>query len=142
MDSIGCKAIVITGEGKFSRRCRYQGVSEVYHDGDSVELIELTDILHPMLVKMRTSKTLRRSAKWGIRRRWLGLALACDARIASPNGKMAASIQNRSSRWWNNLVTSTLGWRTDCPSFLPENQVWSAEKHANSAPTKWFLNTI
>ena len=58
MDNIGCKAIVITGEGKFfSAGADIKAFQKSIDDGDSVELIrELTGILHPMLVKMRTSR--------------------------------------------------------------------------------------
>ena len=82
MDNIGCKAIVITGEGKFfSAGADIKAFQKSIDDGDSVELIrELTDILHPMLVKMRTSKTIFIAALNGASAGGgLGLALACDA---------------------------------------------------------------
>ena len=133
MDSIGCKAIVITGEGKFfSAGADIKAFQKSIDDGDSVELIrELTDILHPMLVKMRTSKTIFVAALNGASAGGgLGLALACDARIASPNGKMAASYSgiglspDGGTTW---LLPRLVGEQVARRFFL-ENQVWSAEE--------------
>ena len=54
------KALVLTGEGKFfSAGADIAAFQKSIDDGDSVELIrELTDILHPLLIKMRTSQTI------------------------------------------------------------------------------------
>ena len=132
MDNIGCKAIVITGEGKFfSAGADIKAFQKSIDDGDSVELIrELTDILHPMLVKMRTSKTIFVAALNGASAGGgLGLALACDARIASPNGKMAASYSgiglspDGGTTW---LLPRLVGEQVARRFFL-ENQVWNED---------------
>ncbi len=133
MDNIGCKAIVITGEGKFfSAGADINAFQKSIDDGDSVELIrELTDILHPMLVKMRTSKTIFVAALNGASAGGgLGLALACDARIASPSGRMAASyagigLSPDGGTTW--LLPRLVGEQVARRFFL-ENQVWSAEQ--------------
>ncbi|MDC3298222.1 enoyl-CoA hydratase/isomerase family protein, partial [Candidatus Poseidoniaceae archaeon] len=88
------KALVLTGEGKFfSAGADIVAFQKSIEDGDSVDLIrELTDILHPLLIKMRTSKTIIVAALNGASAGGgLGLALACDARVASSQGRMAAS---------------------------------------------------
>ena len=127
------KGMVITGEGKFfSAGADIKAFQKSIDDGDSVELIrELTDILHPMLVKMRTSKTIFIAALNGASAGGgLGLALACDARIASPNGKMAASYSgiglspDGGTTW---LLPRLVGEQAARRFFL-ENQVWSAEQ--------------
>lgn len=133
IQNIGCKAIVITGEGKFfSAGADIAAFQKSIDDGDSVELIrELTNILHPLLVKMRTSKTIFVAALNGASAGGgLGLALACDARIASPSGKMAASYSgiglspDGGTTW---LLPRLVGEQVARRFFL-ENQVWSAEE--------------
>ena len=133
MDNMGCTAIVITGEGKFfSSGADINAFQKSIDDGDSVELIrELTDILHPMLVKMRTSKTIFVAALNGASAGGgLGLALACDARIASPSGRIAASyagigLSPDGGTTW--LLPRLVGEQVARRFFL-ENQVWSAEE--------------
>ena len=53
-------SLVLTGEGKFfSAGADIVAFQKSIEEGDSVDLIrELTDILHPLLIKMRTSKTI------------------------------------------------------------------------------------
>ena len=54
LEHIGCKAIVITGEGRFfSAGADIVAFQESINEGNSVELIRhLTGILHPLLLKM------------------------------------------------------------------------------------------
>ena len=52
IDNIGCRAIVLTGEGKFfSAGADLVAFQKSIDEGDSVQLIrELTDTLHPCLL--------------------------------------------------------------------------------------------
>ncbi|MDP6869995.1 MAG: enoyl-CoA hydratase/isomerase family protein [Candidatus Poseidoniaceae archaeon] len=143
LDHIGCKAIVITGEGKFfSAGADILAFQKSIEDGDSVELIrELTGILHPLLLKMRTSETIFVAALNGASAGGgLGLALACDVRIASNNAKMAASYSgiglspDGGTTW---LLPRLVGEQSARCFFL-ENQVWNAEE----ALTKGAIDQI
>lgn len=133
MKHIGCKAIILTGEGKFfSAGADINAFKESIKASDSVDLIrELTGILHPLLLKMRTSPTIFVAALNGASAGGgLGLALACDARIASPGGKMAASyagmgLSPDGGTTW--LLPRLVGEQTARRFFL-ENQIWSAEE--------------
>ena len=133
LEHIGCKAIVITGEGKFfSAGADLVAFKKSIEDGDSVELIrELTGILHPLLIKMRTSKTIFVAALNGASAGGgLGLALACDARVASANAKIAASYSgiglspDGGTTW---LLPRLCGEQV-ARRFFFENQVWNAEE--------------
>jgi 2-(1,2-epoxy-1,2-dihydrophenyl)acetyl-CoA isomerase len=133
LENIGCKAIVLTGEGNFfSAGADINAFKESIDARDSVELIrELTGILHPLLLKMRTSSTIFVAALNGASAGGgLGLALACDIRIASPNGKMAASyagmgLSPDGGTTW--LLPRLVGEQKSRRFFL-ENQVWTAEE--------------
>jgi 2-(1,2-epoxy-1,2-dihydrophenyl)acetyl-CoA isomerase len=81
------KAIILTGEGKFfSAGANIDDFKKSIDEGNATELIrELTGILHPLIVRMRQSATICVAALNGASAGGgLGLALACDARIASP----------------------------------------------------------
>ena len=98
-----------------------------------------------MLVKMRTSKTIFVAALNGASAGGgLGLALACDARIASPNGKMAASYSgiglspDGGTTW---LLPRLVGEQT-ARRFSLKIKFGVQRKHANlEQSTKWFLKT-
>jgi 2-(1,2-epoxy-1,2-dihydrophenyl)acetyl-CoA isomerase len=133
LEHIGCKAIVITGEGRFfSAGADIVAFQESINEGNSVELIRhLTGILHPLLLKMRTSETIFVAALNGASAGGgLGLALACDARIASPSAKMAASYSgiglspDGGTTW---LLPRLVGEQI-ARRFFFENQVWSADE--------------
>jgi 2-(1,2-epoxy-1,2-dihydrophenyl)acetyl-CoA isomerase len=88
------RAIVLTGEGKFfSAGADIHAFAQSIEDEDAPQLIrDLTGILHPLLIRMRQSSTICIAAVNGAcAGGGLGLALACDARIASTKAKMAAS---------------------------------------------------
>ena len=133
LEHIGCKAIVITGEGRFfSAGADLVAFQKSIDEGNSVELIRyLTGILHPLLLKMRTSETIFVAALNGASAGGgLGLALACDARIASPGGKMAASysgigLSPAGGTTW--LLPRLVGEQV-ARKFFFENEVWSAEE--------------
>jgi 2-(1,2-epoxy-1,2-dihydrophenyl)acetyl-CoA isomerase len=88
------QAIVLTGEGKFfSAGADIHAFAQSIKEDESPQLIrDLTGVLHPLLLRMRQSSTISVAAINGAcAGGGLGLALACDARIASPRAKMAAS---------------------------------------------------
>ena len=125
--------MVLTGEGKFfSAGADIVAFQKSIEDGDSVDLIrELTDILHPLLIKMRTSKTIIVAALNGASAGGgLGLALACDARVASSQGRMAASysgigLSPEGGTTW--LLPRLVGEQV-ARKFFFENQIWSADE--------------
>ena len=86
--------MVITGEGKFfSAGADINAFQESIEANEAPQLIrDLTNILHPLLMRIRESSTIVVAAINGAAAGGgLGLALACDARIASPKAKLAAS---------------------------------------------------
>jgi 2-(1,2-epoxy-1,2-dihydrophenyl)acetyl-CoA isomerase len=92
-DEIG--AFVLTGTGKFF--CAGADIKEFracYDDGSISELVKgLTDILHPLLVRIRQSDTVYVAAMNGAAAGGgLGLALAADYRVAVPKAKLAAAF--------------------------------------------------
>lgn len=127
------RAIVITGEGKFfSAGADINAFKQSIEEGNAPQLIrELTGILHPLLVRMTTSPTICVAALNGASAGGgLGLALGCDARIASPRAKMAASYSGMGlspdggTTW---LLPRLVGEQT-ARRFFFENEVWSAEQ--------------
>ncbi|MCS5534013.1 MAG: enoyl-CoA hydratase/isomerase family protein [Candidatus Poseidoniaceae archaeon] len=127
------KAIVLTGEGKFfSAGANIDDFKKSIDDGNATELIrELTGILHPLIVKMRQSSTICVAALNGASAGGgLGLALACDARIATSQAKMAASYAgiglspDGGTTWLlPRLVTEQVARR-----FFLENEIWNAQQ--------------
>ena len=127
------RAMVLTGEGKFfSAGADIRAFAQSIEDGEAPQLIrDLTGILHPLLVRMRQSPTICVAALNGAcAGGGLGLALACDARIASPTAKMAASYSGMGlspdggTTW---LLPRLVG---DQPArrFFFENEIWNAQQ--------------
>ena len=95
MDDPEIRGIVLTGSGKFF--CAGADILEfqaAIETGSIQQLVQdLTDILHPLQVRMRTDATVLIAAMNGAAAGGgLGLALACDARIATPDAKLAAAF--------------------------------------------------
>jgi len=95
MDDSDIRGIVITGTGKFF--CAGADIEEFQRsieDGRIGPLVDdLTSILHPLQVRMRTDPTILIAAMNGAAAGGgLGLALACDARVAVTDAKLAAAF--------------------------------------------------
>jgi len=95
MDDSDIQGIVITGTGKFF--CAGADIEEFQRsieDGRIGPLVDdLTSILHPLQVRMRTDSTILIAAMNGAAAGGgLGLALACDARVAVADAKLAAAF--------------------------------------------------
>jgi len=127
------RAIVLTGEGKFfSAGADIHAFAQSIEDEDAPQLIrDLTGILHPLLIRMRQSSTICIAAVNGAcAGGGLGLALACDARIASTKAKMAASYSGMGlspdggTTW---LLPRLVGDQISRRFFL-ENEIWDAEQ--------------
>jgi 2-(1,2-epoxy-1,2-dihydrophenyl)acetyl-CoA isomerase len=127
------RAIVLTGEGKFfSAGADIHAFAQSIEEKDAPQLIrDLTGILHPLLIRMRQSSTISIAAINGAcAGGGLGLALACDARIASTNAKMAASYSGMGlspdggTTW---LLPRLVGDQISRRFFF-ENEIWNAEQ--------------
>jgi len=127
------QALVLTGEGKFfSAGADIHAFAQSIKDGDAPQLIrDLTGVLHPLLVRMRQSPKITIAAINGAcAGGGLGLALACDARIASTKAKMAASYSGMGlspdggTTW---LLPRLVGDQVSRRFFF-ENEVWDAEQ--------------
>lgn len=127
------KAIIITGDGKFfSAGADIHAFQEAIDADDAPQLIrDLTNILHPLLVRMRQSSTVVVAAVNGAAAGGgLGLALACDVRIGSPKAKLAASyasigLSPDGGTTW--LLPRLVGEQVSRRFFF-ENQIWTAEE--------------
>ena len=126
------KGMVITGEGKFfSAGADIHAFQEAIDSNDAPQLIrDLTNILHPLLIRIRQSSTIVVGAINGAAAGGgLGLALACDVRIGSPKAKLAASyasigLSPDGGTTW--LLPRLVGEHVSRRFFF-ENQIWSAE---------------
>jgi 2-(1,2-epoxy-1,2-dihydrophenyl)acetyl-CoA isomerase len=95
MDDSDIRGIVITGTGRFF--CAGADIEEFersIEDGRIGPLVDdLTSVLHPLQVRMRTDPTILIAAMNGAAAGGgLGLALACDARVATADAKLAAAF--------------------------------------------------
>ena len=127
------KAIVLSGEGRFfSAGADINAFQTSIDEGDAPQLIrELTGILHPLIVRIRTSPTIVIAALNGVSAGGgLGLALACDARIGTPQARMAASyagmgLSPDGGTTW--LLPRYVGEQVARRFFLG-NQIWSGQE--------------
>ena len=95
MDDPNIRGIVLTGTGRFF--CAGADIDEFQRsiqEGRIGPLVDdLTSILHPLQIRMRTDTTILIAAINGAAAGGgLGLALACDARVASPDAKLASAF--------------------------------------------------
>lgn len=133
MDDEKIHSFILTGTEKFF--CAGANINEFrkhYDKGTIGKWIkQMTDILHPLILKIRNSNTIMIAAVNGAAAgAGLGLALSADYRIASPGGKFAASYfslglsPDGGTSW---LLPRLVGSQKSRIFFF-ENQVWSAEK--------------
>ena len=126
-------SFILTGTEKFF--CAGANINEFrkhYDQGTIGKWIKkMTDILHPLILKIRNSDTIMIAAVNGAAAgAGLGLALSADYRIASPGGKFAASYfslglsPDGGTSW---LLPRLVGSQKSRIFFF-ENQVWQAEK--------------
>jgi len=130
------KAIVLTGEGRFfSAGADIHAFQEAIENNSAPELIRnLTGILHPLLVRMRTSSTILIAALNGVSAGGgLGLALACDARIGTSDARMAASYAGMglSPDGGTTWILPRLVGEQVARKFFLSNEIWSAEEAHN-----------
>ena len=95
MDDSTIRGIVLTGTGRFF--CAGADIEEFQRciDDETIgELVQdLTGILHPLQIRMRGDSTVIIAAINGAAAGGgLGMALACDARIAAPEARLAAAF--------------------------------------------------
>ena len=130
------RAVVITGEGKFfSAGADINAFAEAIQTGEAPQLIRgLTGILHPLILRMRQSPTICVAAINGAcAGGGLGLALACDARVASDGAKIAASYSGMGlspdggTTW---LLPRLVGNQVSRKFFF-ENSIWDAKQSLN-----------
>ena len=127
------KAVVITGEGRFfSAGADINAFAESIEKDDAPNLIrDLTGILHPLIMRMRQSSTICVAAINGAcAGGGLGLALACDVRIGSPQTKIAASyagmgLSPDGGTTW--LLPRLVGNQVSRKFFF-ENSIWNAQE--------------
>ncbi|MCH2648569.1 MAG: enoyl-CoA hydratase/isomerase family protein [Candidatus Poseidoniaceae archaeon] len=127
------KAVVITGEGKFfSAGADINAFAKSIENNDAPKLIrDLTGILHPLIVRIRQSPTICVAAINGAcAGGGLGLALACDVRIATSEAKIAASYSGMGlspdggTTWLLPRLVGTQNSR----KFFFENSIWNAQQ--------------
>ena len=133
MDDSEIRGIVITGTGRFF--CAGADIEEFersIEDGRIGPLVDdLTSILHPLQVRMRTDSTIIIAAMNGAAAGGgLGLALACDARVAIADAKLAAAFfklglsPDGGTTW---LLPRLVGNQTTRRFFF-NDETWSGEE--------------
>jgi len=95
MDDSKVRSVILTGSGKFF--CAGADIREFdksVKNGTIGDLVgDLTGILHPLQIRMRGDSTVFIAAINGAAAGGgLGLALACDARIAVPESRLSAAF--------------------------------------------------
>ena len=95
MDDSEIRSVVLTGSGRvFCAGADIDSFQHAIQEESIGELVmELTGILHPLLVRMRRDSTVFVAAINGAAAGGgLGLALACDTRIASNEARLASAF--------------------------------------------------
>ena len=128
-----CRSIVLTGSGRFfSVGGNIDDFSRGIEDGDIGPMVqEMTDTLHPLLLRIRTSDTvfvcaINGSAAGG----GLGLALSADYRVSDPAAKLASAffslgLSPDGGMTW--LLPRLVGNQA-AKSFFFNSETWSAEQ--------------
>ncbi len=133
LDDESCKAIILTGTGRFfCTGADIEDFSSSIDDGSIGKLVsDLTAILHPLELKIRRHSTVFIAAMNGAAAGGgLGLALCADYRLCSPNAKMAASFfslglsPDGGTTW---LLPRLVG-NQRARRFFFNNEVWSADQ--------------
>ena len=127
------RALVLTGEGRFfSAGADIDAFAAAIERKEAAALIRgMTGDLHPLLLRMRTSSTVCVAAMNGAAAGGgLGLALACDARVACPTMRIAAAYAGMGlspdggATWLlPRLVGAQIARR-----FFFDNAMWTAEE--------------
>ena len=133
MIDLSCRSVVITGSGRFfsagGNIDDFSNGIETGEIGDRVQ--EMTDKLHPLLLRMRTSETVFVCAINGsVAGGGFGLALASDYRICIPRAKLASAffrlgLSPDGGMTW--LLPRLVGNQV-AKRFLFNSEVWSGEK--------------
>tara|TARA_B100000575_G_scaffold60991_1_gene46405 strand:- start:53816 stop:54652 length:837 start_codon:yes stop_codon:yes gene_type:complete len=133
MEDSSCKAVVLTGSGKFfSAGGPVNEFAEAINEGTIVDMVsEMTNSLHSLILKIRASDTVFVSAINGAAAGGgLGLALSTDYRICSENAKIAAAFfglgasPDGGTTW---LLPRLVGSQRTRRFFFG-NEVWSADE--------------
>tara|TARA_B100001121_G_scaffold306477_1_gene326005 strand:- start:335 stop:1135 length:801 start_codon:yes stop_codon:yes gene_type:complete len=133
LDDSTCKAIVLTGTGRFF--CTGADIDEFadsIDDGSIGNLVdELTSVLHPLELRLRRSPTVFIAAINGAAAGGgLGLALCADYRLCIPEARLAAAFfslgisPDGGSTW---LLPRLVGYQR-ARRFFFDNEVWTGEQ--------------
>jgi 2-(1,2-epoxy-1,2-dihydrophenyl)acetyl-CoA isomerase len=133
MDDQSCRSVVITGSGRFfSAGGNIDDFANGIESGDIGNRVqEMTDKLHPLLLRMRTSEKVFVCAINGsVAGGGFGLALASDYRVCVPNAKLASAffrlgLSPDGGMTW--LLPRLVGNQV-ARRFLFNSEVWSGEK--------------
>ena len=127
------RGLVLIGTGRFFLAgADVRAFQDGLEQGTVVSMIhELTGRLHPLELEMRRSSTVCIARDQRCRGRGgLGIALACDGRVASPGARLATSYArlglspDGGSTW---LLPRLVGEQV-ARRFFFENEVWNAEQ--------------
>ena len=128
-----CRLVVITGSGRFfSAGGNIDDFANGIESGDIGDRVqEMTDKLHPLLLRMRTSEKVFVCAINGsVAGGGFGLALASDYRVCVPQAKLASAffrlgLSPDGGMTW--LLPRLVGNQV-AKRFLFNSEVWSGEK--------------
>ena len=128
-----CRSVVLTGTGRFfSVGGNIADFSEGIDEGRIGQMVqEMTDRLHPLLLRIRSSETVLVCAMNGsVAGGGLGIALAADYRICVPETKLAPAFfslglsPDGGTTW---LLPRLVG-NQEAKRFFFEGESWSAEQ--------------